>query len=111
MDEQTSASSTRNPPFLRFAASGPRSRDITWPTATTAPFQLADFSVAPGQQTASDTHAVRELWIIMEGSGVLRHQGQEYAIAAGDAVFFESFETHQLANTGPQELRVQSIWW
>jgi mannose-6-phosphate isomerase-like protein (cupin superfamily) len=78
---------------------------------STVPFSVARFSVPPGVATALDQHEAREIWLVQAGSGVLELDGQRTPVAAGDALYFDSFREHRLLNDGDETIDVTSIWW
>lgn len=76
-----------------------------------APFNMARFTLPCGAETWPDQHSVEEVWFIIHGSGILNYKNRPIQVAAGDAVYFESNEVHQLLNNGRSPIEVFSIWW
>ena len=77
-----------------------------------APFTIARFTVEPGHSTPVDSHAVSEVWLVAQGNGELRYDGDQLIrIAAGDALFLEPPRTHQVSNDGNDTLVIHSIYW
>ena len=69
------------------------------------------YVVPPGKR-AFPYHAhaaIEEMFIILEGSGTLRHDGQEHAIRAGDVIAAPLGEAHQIVNTSQADLRYLAI--
>jgi mannose-6-phosphate isomerase-like protein (cupin superfamily) len=85
--------------------------DLPQVTAPVAPFTLARFVVPAGLSSSPDTHDVRELWVILSGEGLLLLDGDESRVGAGDVLYFESRETHQLVNDGQEPVELVSMWW
>lgn len=79
--------------------------------AALAPFKAALFTVAPGQDTPLDTHAVRECWYVVSGVGLLSYEGARHEIAAGQMLFFEPHQPHTVHNPGVETLNILSLWW
>jgi mannose-6-phosphate isomerase-like protein (cupin superfamily) len=78
---------------------------------SSAPFTLARVTVPVGGSTEEDLHEVREIWVVIQGRGALVTAGQPTSIGPGDTLFFDSYETHQVVNTGEGVLEILSIWW
>lgn len=76
-----------------------------------APFEASHWSLRPGADSGPDQHAVRELWLIAAGRGVMTCGGSQLDVAAGDVVSIEPNQPHTLLNTGPEPVEVFSIWW
>jgi mannose-6-phosphate isomerase-like protein (cupin superfamily) len=76
-----------------------------------APFDASCFTVAPGHRTPVDRHAVRECWLVVEGTGTLTYDERPVPIARGELLFFESDKPHFVENTGPGNLTIFSAWW
>lgn len=79
--------------------------------ARLTPFRAAEFSVAPGRDSAADVHAVREIWFVYSGSGVLTRNGVPVRIGARDVVYFDAYDAHQLHNDGDEPFRAFTVWW
>jgi methionyl-tRNA synthetase len=87
--------------------------DIETATAATAPFKASRFVVKPGQRSEIDKHAVKECWFIAQGEGRLICNGTvEGKVSAGDVLFYDSFQSHQVINTSTEnELLIFAVWW
>lgn len=75
------------------------------------PFNSTIFHLLPGCQTPLDSHQEEEIWIVLEGSGILIHEGLLFTLKPQDAFFFTSFETHQAMNNTENLLFICSIYW
>ena len=75
------------------------------------PFKSSRFTIEPGGISPLDKHSVAEMWIVIEGIGELAYNDKSYEVKAGDAVYFEPFQTHLIRNHSPQPLKVLSFWW
>ena len=76
-----------------------------------APFKFGEFTVGPGATSKLDSHQVRECWYVSEGSGELILNGEKQGVMQGQTLFFNSFESHQIHNTGDRDIKIISIWW
>jgi uncharacterized cupin superfamily protein len=54
-------------------------------------------------------HANEEMFVILEGCGTLRHDGERYPIRAGDVIASPTGQPHQILNTSDAELRYLAI--
>lgn len=52
---------------------------------------------------------IEEMFYVLEGSGTLRHDGQEYPIRAGDVIASPVGKPHQLVNTSDADLKYLAI--
>lgn len=75
------------------------------------PIKTLWFTLLPGRITERETHEVAELWVLQEGSGILRSGEDEIPLYPGNAVFFPPWVPHQIMATGTDPLTVLSIWW
>jgi mannose-6-phosphate isomerase-like protein (cupin superfamily) len=76
-----------------------------------APFKAARFSVEPGCTTPVDSHSMREIWLVIAGSGELIYGGKTVPVSAADIVYFEPPKPHQVRNDGTAPLNIFSVWW
>lgn len=68
--------------------------------------------VVPAGKIAFPYHlhkAIEELFIILEGEGMLRHEDEEVPIRAGDVIAAPVSEAHQIINTSAKDLRYVAI--
>ncbi|MEO3809600.1 cupin domain-containing protein [Sphaerisporangium sp. B11E5] len=75
------------------------------------PFSMARFTVAPGGATPPDSHAVTEVWLVLDGAGTVRYQGEPHGVGEGDLVGFAPFAEHVAVADRGVPLSVLSIWW
>jgi uncharacterized cupin superfamily protein len=75
------------------------------------PFDLEILRLAPGQTPyVYHSHSAQwELYHVISGEGVVRHEGGTTPIRAGDAFIFLPDESHQLNNSGTEEMVVLVI--
>ena len=69
------------------------------------------YVVPPGKR-AFPYHAhslLEELFVVLEGAGTLRHEGQEYPIRAGDVIAAPLGEAHQIVNTSDADLHYLAV--
>lgn len=75
------------------------------------PFDLEILRVPPGKAPYPyHAHSAQwEFYIVISGSGKMRHEAGETPLAAGDAVLFFPREAHQIINDGKDDLYVYVI--
>jgi mannose-6-phosphate isomerase-like protein (cupin superfamily) len=67
-------------------------------------------SFEPGQEHASHAHVGQDkLYLLLEGSGVVRVADEEELLTAGDAAFAPAGVVHSIRNTGPERLVVMAV--
>jgi mannose-6-phosphate isomerase-like protein (cupin superfamily) len=75
------------------------------------PVEVSYWTLEPGADSGDDRHAVRELWLLAAGRGVMTCGDQTLEVAAGEAVSIAANQTHRLVNTGDRRIGVFSVWW
>lgn len=75
------------------------------------PFNIAEFHVEPGGATTLESHAVRELWYVLDGQGRMPGTEVDRVIVRGDLLFMESQVPHSVVNDGPLAFKALAIWW
>lgn len=78
---------------------------------TNTPFAAAFFTLSPGGGSRLDQHAVREVWLVVAGCGLLEWRGATIRLTAGSAVAFAPHESHRVTAIGAMPLVLVSIWW
>jgi mannose-6-phosphate isomerase-like protein (cupin superfamily) len=116
MNSETSAASTSGPLSFKDSYSfseGGQVEDATlpFPGGAPAPFEVARWTVAPGNANDLDSHMSREVWLVISGEGNVTWADQSTTIKAGEAIAFETKVPHQVRNTGTEPLRVFSVYW
>ena len=76
-----------------------------------SPFKQSIISIPSGAISPLDQHEVKETWLIMSGYGSLTCNDTPKPLKKGDAVFFESFDTHQVTNESSEVMKIISTWW
>ena len=77
-----------------------------------SPFKMSKWSLKSGLKSPVDVHDVKEYWIIVQGKGQLNYNDESMIdVQKGDCLFFESNKSHQVENTGDEDLLVNSFWW
>jgi quercetin dioxygenase-like cupin family protein len=67
-------------------------------------------SFEPGQEHAAHAHSGQDkLYVVLEGSGVVRIGEQEESMTAGDAAFAPAGVIHSISNPGPERLVVMAV--
>jgi len=67
---------------------------------------LAEARLAPGLSTTPHYHPVtEEIYYILSGEALMRIADETQPVAAGDAIAVPPGMTHQITNTGREELR------
>ncbi|HXU31537.1 MAG TPA: cupin domain-containing protein [Thermoanaerobaculia bacterium] len=98
-------------PFLPGPGMEVHEIDLAPGGASLAPFKASRFTVAPGQSSPVDSHAVHEIWFFTAGSGELTYDGEAHRLAAPEACYFAPHRTHTIRNDGEEEIAVISLWW
>lgn len=52
---------------------------------------------------------IEEMFVVLEGAGTLRHDGQEYPIRSGDVIASPVGKPHQIVNTSDADLKYLAI--
>jgi len=68
-------------------------------------FAMRMFEVAPGGHTPLHRHPHEHEVFVLEGSGIVVHEGQEHAIGPEDVVYVPGDSEHNFRNTGDSTLR------
>lgn len=58
-----------------------------------------------------EAHKSREIWAMVQGTGTVHSEGEDYPAKAGDVFYFDSFNNHMITNTGDSSLVLTSMWW
>ncbi|MCE0721642.1 MULTISPECIES: cupin domain-containing protein [Legionella] len=75
------------------------------------PVQITYFQVLPQSETPMDDHQEQEIWIVLNGSGILIYEETFYLLNAQDIFYFASFKKHQIRNLMYEPLLICSIYW
>ena len=67
-------------------------------------------SLPPGGALREHRHTQEEVYLVLEGSGLVRVGGEELAVGAGAAVFIPGDALHSCENTGTSDLRVAYVF-
>ncbi|MEM0998142.1 MAG: cupin domain-containing protein [Bacteroidota bacterium] len=110
---------TQNLPLLAFGAaveeaSGMSLEEAFWNDQDDrpVPVKMSRWTVVPGGRSPVDQHSVRECWMIASGTGTLRYRDREdVPVRAGDVLYFDSQQSHELINDSTEPISVFSIWW
>ncbi|KTD70884.1 cupin domain-containing protein [Legionella tucsonensis] len=78
--------------------------------ALNSPFQITYFQVLPNNETSLAYHQ-EEIWIVLNGSGVLTYEGTAHRLNAHDIFYFASLKKHQIHNPMQIPLIICSIYW
>lgn len=85
---------------------------ISFPSNSPAPpFNSTIFVVQPNCSTPLDYHEEAEMWVILNGSGLLKYESVHSQVARFDKFFFPSFTNHQIFNDSTVPLEILSIYW
>jgi mannose-6-phosphate isomerase-like protein (cupin superfamily) len=67
-------------------------------------------SFEPGQEHAPHSHQGQDkLYVVLEGSGLVRIADHAELLTAGDAAFAPAGVIHSIANPGPERLVVMAV--
>ena len=67
-------------------------------------------SLPPGGALREHRHTQEEVYLVLQGSGLVRVGGEEIAVEAGSAVFIPGDALHSCENTGASDLRVAYVF-
>ena len=67
-------------------------------------------SLPPGGALNEHRHKQDEIYLVLEGSGLVRVGGEETSVGAGSAVFIPGDALHSCENTGASDLRVAYVF-
>ena len=67
-------------------------------------------SLPPGGALREHRHAQEEVYLVLDGSGLVRVGAEELAVGAGSAVFIPGDALHSCKNTGTSDLRVAYVF-
>jgi len=73
-------------------------------------FSLLVNEMFPGYIGKEHSHNVEHCWYILQGTGIIRMEGKEYAIKPGDAVFAPVGMRHSIECTGDDPLRYVVVY-
>jgi quercetin dioxygenase-like cupin family protein len=80
-----------------FGSKGMTQAPITAPLASGGPFQAACFRLEPGGRMGRHPATYPHLFAVVDGTGwVSGADGKPHAIGAGEAVFWETGEDHEI---------------
>lgn len=87
-------------------ADGSQVRELIHPNHAAAQSQsLAEATLAPGSATTEHYHArSEEIYYVLQGRALLRIEGEEQEIGAGEAVVILPGHKHKIRNIGPAVL-------
>ena len=67
-------------------------------------------SLPPGGTLREHRHTQEEVYLVLDGSGLVRVGAEELAVEAGSAVFVPGDALHSCENTGTSDLRVAYVF-
>ena len=67
-------------------------------------------SLPPGGALREHRHTQEEVYLVLDGSGLVRVGAEELAVEAGSAVFVPGDALHSCENTGMSDLRVAYVF-
>ncbi len=68
--------------------------------------------VMAGETTTPHAHEEKEIFFIVEGSGIIRIGEQETRVSFGDSVFIDPRQEHCIINDSSEaRLLFLSVWW
>jgi quercetin dioxygenase-like cupin family protein len=73
-----------------------------------SPIRFMNYTILP-PNTSIGIHQHKndeEIYIILEGVGIMHLDGQEYAVKTGDVIRNKPFGTHGLKNTGNNQMKI-----
>ena len=82
------------------------SRDVTPSESLT----LGVANLPPGGMLKEHRHKQEEVYLVLEGSGLVKVGDEEFAVEAGSAVFIPGDVLHSCENTGTSDLRFAYVF-
>ncbi len=67
-------------------------------------------NLPPGEALREHRHTQEEIYLVLEGSGLVTVGGEEVAVEAGSAVFIPGDALHSCENSGASDLRVAYVF-
>jgi mannose-6-phosphate isomerase-like protein (cupin superfamily) len=67
-------------------------------------------SLPPGGALREHRHEQEEVYLVLEGSGMVRVGDEEFPVEAGSAIFIPGGTLHSCENTGASELRAAYVF-
>lgn len=67
--------------------------------------------LGPGKKSDPHRHDELEIFIILEGTGLVHSDSDARSVKAGDVIEFAPFERHVIENTGKQALVFLDVYW
>jgi mannose-6-phosphate isomerase-like protein (cupin superfamily) len=87
-------------------------RLFPWHGTVETPWGSAWMTVKPGTSSIPHSHAERETFIILGGSGVMTVDRESRPVARGDVIYLPSGSQHSLRNSSASEnLELLCVWW
>jgi len=74
--------------------------------ATGSPNTLVYLEVDPGKQIPLHTHTADEVFVVLEGEGIVTSGDRQWSASAGSIAVAPAFERHGWENTGSETLRI-----
>jgi quercetin dioxygenase-like cupin family protein len=74
--------------------------------ATGSPNTLVYLEVDPGKQIPLHTHTADEVFVVLEGEGIVTSGERQWSASAGSIAVAAAFERHGWENTGTETLRI-----
>lgn len=95
-----------------FNLSNVQSLNIFGDLSLVVPFSSRLVNVPPGESTNPHNHHDVEMWIILNGKGLLHSNGKDYFVNEGEIVYFDPLDSHVITNQSTNELlQFLTIWW
>ncbi|MBV9564819.1 MAG: cupin domain-containing protein [Bradyrhizobium sp.] len=87
-------------------------RLFPWPETVDTPWGSAWMTVKPGSSSTPHSHAERETFIILDGTGLMTVDQESRQVTKGDVIYLPPESQHSLQNTSAsQDLELLCIWW
>ena len=74
--------------------------------ATGSPNTLVYLEVDPGKRIPSHTHSSEEVFVVLEGTGIVTAGDEQWSASAGAIAVAPAFTSHSWENTGSETLRI-----
>lgn len=68
-------------------------------------------AIAPGETSTRHSHQEKEMFFVIQGTGILRHGDDRREVSYGDTIYVTPGVEHDLTNTGSGRLVFLDVWW
>ena len=89
---------------------GPRLGLALSPANGTATTIVAALDLAPGKRSGSHTHSIKEVVLVLKGTGEMKVGEEQVHLSAGEMVLVPALAPHELSNAGSDDLHTVAFF-